>query len=80
MMINNKELDELADKLRTLMDPKERVKVIHRIGRILYEEQPYTFMGWSRVYRSYWNYLHGLEENPYFIRPVWRSFPLWMTR
>ena len=75
---DNPELDELQDKLRTLMDPKERVEAIHRIGRILYEEQPYTFFGWSNSFRAYWTRVHGLEENPYFIRPLWRTFPLWM--
>ncbi len=39
----NKEVDELADKLRTTFDTAERVAIAKRIQAIIAEEQPYTF-------------------------------------
>jgi len=76
---SNKELDDLQDRLRTLMDPKERIKVIHRIGNILYEEQPYTFFGWQRSYFAHWKHVKGTKRR-YFIRPFFRIFPLGIER
>jgi len=76
---SNPELDELQDRLRTLMDPEERIKVIHRIGNILYEEQPYTFFGWSKSYFGRWKHVKGTDKQ-YLIRPFFRTFPLAIDR
>ena len=76
---SNKELDELQDRLRTLMDPEERIKVIHRIGKILYEEQPYTFFAWSKSYFCNWKHVKNTEKG-YFFRPFFRVYPLAIDR
>ena len=60
-------------------DPEERIKVIHRIGNILYEEQPYTFFGWSKSYFARWKHVKGTDKQ-YFIRPFFRTFPLAIER
>ncbi|MHC4941025.1 MAG: ABC transporter substrate-binding protein [Planctomycetota bacterium] len=75
----NEELDSLQDRLRTLMDPKERIKVIHRIGEILYEEQPYTFFAWQKTFQASWTYVKGVDRR-YYIRPFFRAFPLGIDR
>jgi len=77
---SNKELDGLQDELRETMDPKKRVEIVRRIGAILHEDQPYTFFGWSKTFRAYWNHIHGVQENPYFIRPLIRFFPMWSDK
>lgn len=41
---NNRELDRKILELREEFDPAERIKLCHEMGRILHEEQPYTFM------------------------------------
>jgi len=76
---SNAELDQLQDKLRTLMDPEERIEVIHRIGNILYEEQPYTFFGWQRSYFGHWKHVKNTDKRFYF-RPFFRIFPLYVDR
>ncbi len=76
----NKELDTLQDSLRTLMDPGKRVKAIQRIGRILYDEQPYTFFGWRQIFRGYWKHVKGVEENRYYFRPLMRTLPFTIDR
>jgi peptide/nickel transport system substrate-binding protein len=76
---SNAELDELSDKLRTEMDPQKRIEYVQRIGRILYEEQPYTFFGWRNDFRSYWTYVKDFEKR-YFRRPFIRTYPMWIER
>ena len=76
---NNPEVDKLQDRLRTLMDLQERIKVIRRIGNILYEEQPYTFFAWQRSYFARWKHVKGTERN-YFISPFFRMFPVAIER
>ncbi|MHC4450354.1 MAG: ABC transporter substrate-binding protein [Planctomycetota bacterium] len=76
---DNQEVSDLSDKLRTTMDPRERIRIIHRIGEILYEEQPYTFFAWQRSYQASWTYLKGVDRR-FFIRPFFRAFPLAIQR
>jgi peptide/nickel transport system substrate-binding protein len=76
---SNPELDRLADELRTEMDPQKRIDYVRRIGRILYEEQPYTFFAWRKDFRSYWTYVKNFEDR-YFRRPFIRTFPMWIER
>ena len=40
----NPELDDLIIKLRGTFEMEERIKLTHRIARILHEDQPYTFL------------------------------------
>jgi peptide/nickel transport system substrate-binding protein/microcin C transport system substrate-binding protein len=41
---SNKNVDELIDKANTEFDLAKRAKVLHEINRILYDEQPYTWL------------------------------------
>ncbi|MEM8883579.1 MAG: ABC transporter substrate-binding protein [Planctomycetota bacterium] len=76
---DNKEVSELADKLRTVMDAEERIRIIHRIGEILYDEQPYTFFAWQRTFQASWKHVKGVE-NRFYIRPFFRLFPIGIHR
>lgn len=40
----NAEADRIIEKLRTTFDMKKRIELAHRFGRLLHEEQPYTFL------------------------------------
>lgn len=40
----NPEIDRLIEELRVTFEPEKRVELCHRIGRILHEDQPYTFL------------------------------------
>ena len=40
----NPEVDKLIDQLRVTMDTDEQVKIYHEIHRLIYDDQPYTFL------------------------------------
>ncbi len=40
----NKEADDIIIELRKTFDPAKRIELTHKFGRILHEEQPYTFL------------------------------------
>ncbi len=40
----NAEADKLIEKLRVTLDPKEQVGIYHQIHRVIYDDQPYTFL------------------------------------
>ena len=77
---SNPEVDRLQDELDKTMDPKRRVEIIHKIGRILYEEQPYTFFGWRNVFMCHWNRVGNWKHYKHYARPLLRTFPLWIER
>jgi peptide/nickel transport system substrate-binding protein len=41
---NNPQADTLLEHIRRTIDETERIELCHRFHRILYEEQPYTFL------------------------------------
>jgi peptide/nickel transport system substrate-binding protein len=41
---NNPEADAIIEEARRTLDAEKRNKLYHRFGRILHEEQPYTFI------------------------------------
>lgn len=45
----NPELDKLIDEARITMDEPKRMKLWHKVHRILHEDQPYTFLWTSRA-------------------------------
>ena len=77
---SNKALDALQDELDHTMDPKRRIEIIHRIGKILYDEQPYTFFAWQRAYRCHWKQVKGWDRYLYNARPLPRWWALWIDR
>lgn len=53
---SNHEADEIIEKLEFEDDPKKRLALYHRFHKIIYDEQPYTFLYTPKVsfiYRSY---------------------------
>ena len=40
----NPQVDKLIDRLRVTMDPQEQYKLYRQIHRLIYEDQPYTFL------------------------------------
>jgi ABC-type transport system substrate-binding protein len=77
---SNPEVDRLSDDLRTEMDLGKRREKARRIGRLIYEDQPVTLIGWVDVYGAHWNWLHNAVEHAYKVRPFIRSFPMWVSR
>jgi len=41
---SNPEADKMMDKIDTVLDPKERFKLVQKLGAIIYEDQPYAFV------------------------------------
>jgi peptide/nickel transport system substrate-binding protein len=77
---SNPEVDRLSDALRREMDLGKRIEMVRRIGRVLYEEQPYCFFGWRSRLGANWSYLKNVLGHPYKMRPFMRLFPMWDSR
>jgi peptide/nickel transport system substrate-binding protein len=75
----NDEVDRLSDELRVTMDPAKRVAMVRRIGRLLYEEQPYCFFGWRNAFTVWWSDVKNVTEHEYKMRPFRRFFPMYVT-
>jgi peptide/nickel transport system substrate-binding protein len=77
---SNAEVDRLSDELREEMDVEKRKEKARRVGRVIYEEHPVTFLGWVRVKGAHWAWLKNATEHPYKTRPFIRTFPMWVDR
>jgi peptide/nickel transport system substrate-binding protein len=75
----NAEVDRLSDDLKREMDPEKRAEKVRRIGRILYEEQPYCFFGWSSVFVAHRAYVKNVDEL-WKIRPFLRTYRMWVEK
>ena len=77
----NKRVDEICEAYKTMFDPKERVKAIQEIDKILSETVHYAY-GWTAPYASggrfgYWNKF-GMPESVFSYSGDWRDIPtLW---
>lgn len=40
----NSEMDKLIDELRVTLEPDRQIELYHRMHRVLYDDQPYTFL------------------------------------
>ncbi len=40
----NPEVDKLIEQLRVTLEPEEQIKLYHQIHRLIYDDQPYTFL------------------------------------
>lgn len=56
----NPEADAIIDKLQYTFDKKERADLYHAFDRILYEEQPYTFLYVPKATLIYREYLQNV--------------------
>jgi ABC-type transport system substrate-binding protein len=77
---SNPEVDRLSDELRAEMDVEKRKEKARHVGRVLYEDQPVTFLGWVRVKGAHWAWLKNPLGHQYKIRPFIRTFPMWVDR
>ena len=77
---SNPEVDRLSDALREEMDLGKRIEMVRRIGRILYEEQPYCFFGWRNEFGVNRTYVKNVQEAEFRPRPFLRTFPMWIAR
>lgn len=77
---SNPEVDRLSDALREELDPEQRIRMIRKIGAILYDEQPYCFFGWQNAFSVNRSYMKNVKEHPYKIRPFRRAYPMWDAR
>jgi ABC-type transport system substrate-binding protein len=63
----NPEVDRLIDQLRVTLDEKKQVELYHRIDRLIYEDQPYTFLLADKATAGYDARLENVKF--YKIRP-----------
>ena len=60
----NDEVDKLIEELRVTMDEKKQNELFHKIHRLIYEDQPYTFLFSEKQTAG----LDGRLENVKFYR------------
>ncbi len=65
----NPEVDAAIEKLRVTMDEDEQKELYHRIHRLIYEDQPYTFLFSDRATGGYDARIRNV--NFYKIRPCY---------
>ena len=69
---SNKRVDELFEMGRREFDHAKRKTIYQEIGKIIYEEQPYTFLWNSPVLRGFQKRIRGIQFSP---RGVWGFDP-----
>ena len=76
----NAEADRIIEELRTTFDMKKRIELAHRFGRILHEEQPYTFLfapydlvAISKRYRNVREFPIGIPDSVMWVPAVERK-------
>jgi ABC-type transport system substrate-binding protein len=74
----NPRLDRLIDELRITLDEKQQVDIYHRIHRLIYEDQPYTFLFADKETAAYDARLENLKF--YKIRPCYDSSEWYSSR
>jgi peptide/nickel transport system substrate-binding protein len=77
---SNPEVDRLSDELRSEMDIQKRTEKARRVGRVILENHPVTFLGWARAKGSHWAWLKNPLGHTYKTRPFIRTFPMWVER
>ena len=71
----NTELDKLIETMRQEFDTEKRIALAHKIGSIIHEDQPYTFLVWpyslTAVSEKFSNlnvYPAGMETMPAYLK------------
>lgn len=65
----NDELDKLIEELRVTMDTEKQTELYHKIFRIIYEDQPYTFLFSEQRTAAYDGRLENIKF--YRVRPCY---------
>ena len=60
----NPRVDELFDRARRTFDPAERQRCYRQIHRLIYEDQPFTFVSVSPSLWAFNQHLHGVTFGP----------------
>jgi peptide/nickel transport system substrate-binding protein len=63
----NPEVDKIIDELRRTMDPEKQIELYRRFDRIIYEDQPYTFLFMDKATAGYDARLQNVKF--YKLRP-----------
>lgn len=69
---SNPRVDELYDKGQKEFDPEKRKLIYREIGKLIYDDQPYTFL-WSRP--TLWAFNKRIRGVTYSPRGVWNFDP-----
>lgn len=65
----NAEADKLIEDARVSFDREERIRLYHRFGVILHEEQPYTFLFCPMMLTAIDKRVHGVRVYPFGLEP-----------
>jgi peptide/nickel transport system substrate-binding protein len=60
----NSELDKAIEQARTTVDKEARMKLWHKVHRILHEDQPYTFLFDRPELRLFHNRIQNVQPSP----------------
>ena len=63
----NPEVDKLIEQLRVTMDADKQAEIYHKIHRLIYDDQPYTFLFIDKATAGYDARLDNVKNYP--IRP-----------
>jgi ABC-type transport system substrate-binding protein len=68
---SNPEVDKLIEQLRVTMDEKKQIDIFHQLHRLIYDDQPYTFLFVDKATAGRSSRLENM--NLYKIRPCYDS-------
>lgn len=72
----NKEADALIEELRRTFEKEDRIKLYHKIHRILFEEQPYCFFYSPKSVFAWWAHVKNVDFSE--VRPADNSRPWYL--
>lgn len=79
---SNPEVDKLFAQGRTEFDPEKRAKIYQNIDKILWEDQPYTWLYYQTSFYGFSKTLRGYQfspRGPYHYSPgfssIWKAVP-----
>lgn len=74
----NAEADKIIEELRRTFEPEKRAELYHRFHRLVYEEQPYTFVFSRQRCAVWWDHLRRVMFLP--LRPYSFSCPWYVDQ
>lgn len=61
---SNKEVDKLLEEGMKALDEKERIKIYQKMHRLIYDDQPYTWLFYQNAYYGFNKSLRGYRFSP----------------
>lgn len=74
---SNAEVDELFEKGKTEFDPQKRAEIYQRIHKLIYDDQPYTFVVNRATLSAFNKRLRGVQFSPRGIYNFDPSYNAW---